>query len=38
MAKVLGLGEMDEFEKKAFEAMLPELKGQITKGIEFAQA
>lgn len=32
VAKVLGVGEMDAFEKDAFEKMLPELKSQIQKG------
>jgi malate dehydrogenase len=36
VSKVLGVGEMDAFERAAFDAMLPELKGQIAKGVEFA--
>ncbi len=35
VAKVLGLGELDAFEKAAFETMLPELKSQIAKGVDF---
>ncbi len=35
VAQVLGLGELDAFEKAALEAMLPELKAQIKKGAEF---
>ncbi len=35
VSKVLGLGELDAFEKAAFDAMLPELKDQINKGIQF---
>ena len=37
IAKVLPLGTMNDFEKEAMEAMLPELKAQIAKGIKFAQ-
>ncbi len=35
IAKVLGVGELDAFEKAALEAMLPQLKGEIAKGVEF---
>eukprot|EP00798_Chlamydomonas_sp_ICE-L_P007955 gene7955-1171_t len=35
ISKVMGLGEMDEFEKAAMEAMLPQLQGEIQKGLEF---
>lgn len=35
-SKVLGLGNLNDFEKDALQAMLPELKAQIQKGIEFA--
>ncbi|KAG1674612.1 hypothetical protein FOA52_001861 [Chlamydomonas sp. UWO 241] len=36
VTKVMGTGDMDVFEKAAFDAMLPQLKGEIAKGIEFA--
>ena len=32
----MGLGTLNDFEKAAMDAMLPELKTQIQKGIEFA--
>jgi malate dehydrogenase len=38
IARVLGLGPMIDFEKQALEAMLPELKEQIAKGIAFASS
>lgn len=34
--QVMPLGSMNDFEKAAMEAMLPELKAQIQKGIDFA--
>ena len=37
VAKVNGLGSMNDFEKAAMEAMLPELKTQIEKGLAFAK-
>jgi malate dehydrogenase len=37
VAKVNGLGELNAFEKAALDAMLPELKAQIDKGLEFAR-
>ena len=33
-----GLGKLSEYEKKLVEKALPELKGSIKKGIEFADA
>lgn len=38
IAKVMPLGALNDFEQKALDAMLPELKAQITKGINFANA
>uniref|UniRef100_A0A7S3VRQ4 malate dehydrogenase n=2 Tax=Dunaliella tertiolecta TaxID=3047 RepID=A0A7S3VRQ4_DUNTE len=38
VAKVLPLGNMDAFEQACFDAMLPELKASIQKGIDFANA
>lgn len=35
VAKVLGTGEIDAFEKANFDGMLVQLKGEIKKGIEF---
>eukprot|EP00197_Chlamydomonas_leiostraca_P014622 CAMPEP_0202865856 /NCGR_PEP_ID=MMETSP1391-20130828/6555_1 /ASSEMBLY_ACC=CAM_ASM_000867 /TAXON_ID=1034604 /ORGANISM="Chlamydomonas leiostraca, Strain SAG 11-49" /LENGTH=360 /DNA_ID=CAMNT_0049545739 /DNA_START=28 /DNA_END=1110 /DNA_ORIENTATION=+ len=35
VAKVLGVGEMDAFEKASFDAMVPQLKTEIQKGVEF---
>lgn len=35
VAKVLGVGELDAFEKAALEALLPQLKAEIAKGVEF---
>lgn len=35
--EVLGLGTLSEYEKKALEALKPELKSSIQKGIDFAQ-
>ncbi|KAF6252452.1 NAD-dependent malate dehydrogenase [Scenedesmus sp. NREL 46B-D3] len=37
VAKVNGLGQLNEFEKAALDAMLPELKSQIEKGLAFAK-
>lgn len=37
IAKVNGLGPMNDFEKAAMETMLPELKTQIEKGLAFAK-
>eukprot|EP00775_Hariotina_reticulata_P005942 gene5942-6181_t len=37
IAKVNGLGPLNDFEKAELEAMLPELKAQIEKGIAFAK-
>ena len=34
--KNLGLGKLNDFEKELLKAALPELKGSIKKGIEFA--
>lgn len=36
VAKVMGLGELDAFEAAALQAMLPQLKSEIQKGLEFA--
>lgn len=36
VAKILPVGEMDAFEKAAFDAMLPQLKAEIQKGVQFA--
>ncbi|PNH03490.1 Malate dehydrogenase, mitochondrial [Tetrabaena socialis] len=38
VAKVMGLGEMDAFETAALAAMLPQLKGEIQKGLDFTAA
>jgi malate dehydrogenase len=38
VAKVNGLGPLNDFEKAALDAMLPELKAQIEKGVQFASA
>jgi len=38
VAKVHGLGDLNDFEKAALDAMLPELQAQIAKGIEFARS
>jgi malate dehydrogenase len=35
VAKVLGVGEIDAFEKAAFDSMLPQLKSEIKKGVDF---
>jgi hypothetical protein len=35
---VNGLGPLNDFEKAALDGMLPELKAQIAKGLEFAKA
>lgn len=37
VSKVLSVGEIDSFEKAAMDAMLPQLKQEIQKGISFAQ-
>ena len=34
--EVLGFGELSAYEKMWFDKMMPELKGQIQKGIDFA--
>ena len=34
--EVLGFGELSAYEKGWFDKMMPELKGQIKKGIDFA--
>ena len=36
--EVLGFGELSAYEKGWFDKMIPELKGQIKKGIDFANA
>ena len=36
--EVLGFGELSSYEKGWFDKMMPELKAQIKKGIEFANA
>ena len=36
LEKNLGLGKLNDFEKKLLEGALPELKGSIKKGVEFA--
>ncbi|GLC38629.1 hypothetical protein PLESTB_000454100 [Pleodorina starrii] len=38
VAKVMGLGELDAFETAALQAMLPQLKTEIQKGLDFAKA
>jgi malate/lactate dehydrogenase len=38
VAKVLGVGEIDAFEKAAFDSMLPQLKAEIKKGVDFIHA
>ncbi|GFR40679.1 hypothetical protein Agub_g1270, partial [Astrephomene gubernaculifera] len=35
--KVMGLGELDAFEKAAFDSMLPQLKAEIQKGLDFVK-
>ncbi|KAG2483831.1 hypothetical protein HYH03_017354 [Edaphochlamys debaryana] len=37
VAKVMGMGELDSFEKAALQAMIPQLKGEIQKGIDFVK-
>ncbi|GIM12089.1 hypothetical protein Vretimale_15519, partial [Volvox reticuliferus] len=37
VAKVVGLGELDAFESAALQAMLPQLKTEIQKGLDFAK-
>ena len=37
VSKIVGLGELDAFEKEAYELMLPQLKGEIKKGIDFVK-
>lgn len=34
--EVLGLGALSDYEKQGLEALLPELKSSIEKGIKFA--
>ncbi|MBD4021936.1 malate dehydrogenase, partial [Xanthomonas citri pv. citri] len=34
--EVLGLGSLSDFEKQGLEALMPELKSSIEKGIKFA--
>lgn len=36
MEEVLGLGPLSEYEKQGLEALMPELKSSIEKGIKFA--
>lgn len=36
VSEISGLGELTEFEQKAYEEMLPALTAQVNKGIEFA--
>ena len=36
VTEVLGFGELSAYEKGWFDKMLPDLKAQIKKGIEFA--
>lgn len=38
VSKIMPVGEMDAFEKAAFDSMLPQLKSEIQKGIDFAHA
>ncbi len=37
IVKVHSYGKLDEFEQKKFDEMMPELKSQIEKGVEFAK-
>ena len=37
VAKVLGTGELDSFEKANYDSMLGQLKGEIAKGVEFVK-
>lgn len=37
VAKINGLGPLNDFEKQALDSMLPELKTQIEKGLAFAK-
>lgn len=37
VAKVNGLGPLSDYEKQALDAMIPELKAQIEKGLAFAK-
>ena len=37
VAKINGLGPLTDYEKQALDAMLPELKQQIEKGLAFAK-
>lgn len=34
--KILPLGNLNDFETKAVEALVPELQGSVKKGVEFA--
>ena len=38
VAKVMGLGELDAFEQAAMAAMLPQLKSEIQKGLDFVKS
>lgn len=38
VAKIMGTGELDAFEKSGYETMLAELKGSIKKGIDFVKS
>lgn len=38
IAKVMPIGPMNDYEKACLEAMMPELKGSIQKGLDFASA
>lgn len=37
VTKILGTGELDAFEKAGFDVMIPQLKAEIAKGIEFVK-
>jgi malate dehydrogenase len=37
VAKINGLGPLSDYEKQALDAMIPELKTQIEKGVAFAK-
>ena len=36
--KIHGLGELSAYEQKSLDAMMPELKDSINKGVEFAKS
>lgn len=38
VAKINGLGPLNDYEKAALDSMVPELKAQIEKGLAFAKA